>query len=100
LTEADEERAARPARYTILTVGTVFFLAELGDKTMLATITLATREGAFGVWLGSTVGMVVADGLAILVGRLLGARLPERAIRIGAAMSFFVFAAVMLIEAI
>ena len=82
LTEADEERAARPARYTVVTVGTVFFLAEVGDKTMLATITLATREGAFGVWVGSTVGMVVADGLAILVGRLLGTRLPERAIRI------------------
>ena len=100
LTEADEERAARPARYTVVTVGTVFFLAEVGDKTMLATITLATREGAFGVWVGSTVGMVVADGLAILVGRLLGTRLPERAIRIGAAISFFVFAGIMLVEAI
>ena len=89
-----------PNRFTVLTVGTVFFLPELGDKTMLATITLATREAAFGVWLGSTVGMVVADGLAIMVGRLLGARLPERAIRIGAAISFFAFAAVMLVEAI
>ncbi|MCU1398851.1 MAG: hypothetical protein JWN62_1960 [Acidimicrobiales bacterium] len=100
LSDADEERAARPARYTVLTVGSVFFLAELGDKTMLATITLATRGGVVGTWLGSTVGMVVADGLAILVGRLLGARLPERAIRIGASISFFVFAAVMLVEAV
>ena len=100
LTEADEQRATRPARYTVLTVGSVFFLAELGDKTMLATITLATREGVFGTWLGSTVGMVVADGLAIFVGRMLGTRLPERAIRIGAAVSFFVFAAIMLIGAI
>ena len=83
----------------MLTVGVVFFLAELGDKTMLATITLATREGLFGTWLGSTIGMVVADALAIGVGRLLGARLPERAIRIGAAVSFFVFAALLLFEA-
>jgi putative Ca2+/H+ antiporter (TMEM165/GDT1 family) len=79
-------------------VGTVFFLAELGDKTMLATITLATREGVFGVWLGSTIGMVVADGLAIWVGRMLGARLPEKAIRIGASVLFFVFAIVLLFE--
>ena len=72
LTEEDERRAARPARHVVLTVGFVFFLAELGDKTMLATITLATREGLFGTWLGSTIGMVVADALAIGVGRLLG----------------------------
>ena len=100
LTETDEQRAPRPARNTVLTVGSVFFLAELGDKTMLATITLATREGVFGTWLGSTVGMVAADALAIVVGRLLGARLPERAIRIGAAISFFVFAVVMLLDAL
>jgi putative Ca2+/H+ antiporter (TMEM165/GDT1 family) len=98
LTEEDEQRAAQPARNVVLTVGRVFFLAELGDKTMLATITLATREGVFGTWLGSTVGMVVADGLAIMLGRLLGTRLPERAIRIGAAVLFFLFAIVLLVE--
>src|SRR5688572_28549 len=46
-----------------------FILAELGDKTMLATITLGSQLDAFvGVWLGSTVGMVAADPLAIGVG--------------------------------
>ena len=101
LTEADEARAARQNRSTVLTVGTVFFLAELGDKTMLATITLATREeGLFGTWLGSTLGMVAADALAIVAGRALGTRLPERTIRIGAAISFFVFAAILLFEAL
>ena len=96
---ADE--AAKPDRATgstIVAVGTAFFLAELGDKTMLATITLATREGLFGTWLGSTVGMVAADALAIAVGRALGTRLPERAVRIGASIAFFVFAAVLLLE--
>ncbi len=100
LTDEDTERAAQPARHVVLTVGTVFFLAELGDKTMLATIALATREGVFGTWLGSTLGMVAADGLAIWVGRILGARLPERAIRIGAAVLFFVFAAALLVETV
>ena len=37
-----------PTRSVILAVGTAFFLAELGDKTMLATITLATREEPSG----------------------------------------------------
>ncbi len=100
LTDTDLERAERPASHVALAVGGAFFLAELGDKTMLATITLATREGLFGTWLGSTVGMVAADALAIAVGRALGTRLPERAVRIGASIAFFVFAAVLLFEAL
>jgi putative Ca2+/H+ antiporter (TMEM165/GDT1 family) len=72
-------------------VAIAFFLAELGDKTMLATITLATTHGWFGTWLGSTVGMVAADALAIGVGALLGKHLPEKVIKIGAATLFFAF---------
>jgi len=100
LSDEEQQRAERPARYAVLSVGVVFFLAELGDKTMLATITLATDHGWFGVWLGSTLGMVAADALAIVVGRVLGARLPERAIRIGAAVAFFVFGALLLADAV
>lgn len=68
-----------------------FFLAELGDKTMLSTVALAAKYPIFFVWLGSTLGMVLSDGLAILVGQVMGARLPERAVKIGAACIFFVF---------
>jgi putative Ca2+/H+ antiporter (TMEM165/GDT1 family) len=100
LSEDEVARAERPARHAVLAVGSVFFLAELGDKTMLATITLATDNGLFGTWLGSTLGMVGADALAIVVGRQLGARLPERAIKIGAAVAFFAFAALLLYEGI
>jgi len=100
LTAEDEERAKGATRNVIISVGTVFFLAELGDKTMLATITLATREGVFGTWLGSTFGMVAADALAIVVGRALGARLPERTIRIAASVTFFAFAVLLGVEAI
>jgi putative Ca2+/H+ antiporter (TMEM165/GDT1 family) len=101
LTEADERRAAtQSSKSTVLTVGAVFFLAELGDKTMLATITLATQGGLFGTWLGSTLGMVVADALAIAAGRLLGKHLPERAVRWGAAGAFFAFGVALLIDAV
>ena len=55
--------------------------------------------GVAGVWLGSTVGMVVADGLAIVVGRALGRNLPEKAIRYGAAVLFFLFGAWLAVEA-
>ncbi|GAB3851164.1 hypothetical protein GCM10027610_077350 [Dactylosporangium cerinum] len=77
-----------------------FFLAELGDKTMLATITLATQHGWFGTWLGSTIGMVAADALAIVAGRMLGKRLPERTIKYGAAILFVLFGAWLLVEAL
>ena len=98
LGESEEGRARRAGRWALLTIGTAFFLAELGDKTMLATITLATTEEPIGTWLGSTAGMVVADALAIAVGAILGTRLPERAVRIFAAAAFVVFGAILVAE--
>ncbi|NBR00259.1 MAG: TMEM165/GDT1 family protein [Actinobacteria bacterium] len=87
LSEEDEKSTHLTARNVIIAVGTVFFLAELGDKTMLATVTLATDNDVVGTWAGSTLGMVAADALAIGVGKALGDRLPERAIRIGSAVA-------------
>lgn len=99
LSDEEKERARENSRSAFWVVAVVFFLAELGDKTMLATVTLATEHGVFGTWLGSTVGMVAADALAIIVGRHLGSRLPEKAIRIGAALLFFAFAIWMFVDA-
>jgi putative Ca2+/H+ antiporter (TMEM165/GDT1 family) len=98
LDERDEDRARRAGRWAVLTVGTAFFLAELGDKTMLATITIATTEEPWGTWLGSTAGMVAADALAIGVGAVLGTRLPERAVKMFAAGSFVVFGSLLLAQ--
>lgn len=100
LTEAEAAKATRAARSAFMAVAVAFFLAELGDKTMLATITLATREGWVGTWVGSTLGMVAADALAIAVGAMLGRRLPERVVRIGAAVLFFLFGALLLAEGV
>jgi putative Ca2+/H+ antiporter (TMEM165/GDT1 family) len=88
----------RSVRSAVVAASTAFFLAELGDKTMLATITLASTEGVLGVWIGSTVGMVAADALAILVGQQLAKRVPEKAIRYGAAASFVIFGLLLLAE--
>ena len=100
LTDDEKSKAERATGSAILAVGGAFFLAELGDKTMLATITLATQYGWFGTWVGSTVGMVAADALAIVVGRALGRHLPEKTIKYGAAALFFVFGIWLLVEAI
>lgn len=89
----DEECSAMQGSSPFWLVTTTFFLAELGDKTMLATVTVATQYAVVPVWIGSSLGMVVSDGLAIAVGQLLGRRLPERAIKVGAAVMFFAFGA-------
>jgi len=91
LSDEEADKARRSTGAAILAVGVAFFLAELGDKTMLATITLATQEGWFGTWIGSTLGMVLADALAIGAGAVLGRTLPEKAITYGAAAAFLVF---------
>ncbi len=100
LSEDEESKAGRTARSAFFVVAIAFFLAELGDKTMLATVTLATTEGWFGTWIGSTLGMVAADALAIGVGALLGKALPEKVIKIGAAILFFAFGAWLIYEGI
>ena len=96
LTEEDERKAASATGRAVLVVAVFFFLAELGDKTMLATITLATQEGWFGTWLGSTVGMVAADALAIGLGAVLGRQLPEKVVTYGAAALFAIFGLVLI----
>ncbi|MEN9505465.1 MAG: hypothetical protein RI958_1391 [Actinomycetota bacterium] len=98
LDDDDEARAANGRRSVFWSVAIAFFLAELGDKTMLATVTLATDNGLVGTWLGSTLGMVAADALAIVVGQQLGSRLPERTIKVGAAVIFVVFGLVLIVD--
>lgn len=98
LDDEEADRAKRVGASVFFAVMSSFTLAELGDKTMLATITLATNNDWVGVWIGSTIGMVAADALAIAVGRLLGRHLPERSIAVGAAVLFFGFAAWLLYD--
>lgn len=104
LVDSDDDEVETSPTFTprrvIVSVASMFFLAELGDKTMLSSMTLATDRNLFGTWLGATLGMVAADGLALLLGKYLGDRIPRRAIRYGSAAVFFVFATLMLMDAL
>jgi putative Ca2+/H+ antiporter (TMEM165/GDT1 family) len=74
------------------TVAVAFFIAEMGDKTQLATISLAVKYNAiWSVWMGTTAGMMVADAIGIGVGIVMGKRIPERAVKWGAALIFIAF---------
>ena len=100
LDEDEAAKAERSQRSAVVAASVAFFLAELGDKTMLATITLATTEGWFGTWAGSTLGMVAADGLAIVAGKKLGDKLSANVVRIGSAIAFVIFGVILLAEGI
>ena len=66
-----------------------FFVAEIGDKTQIATIGLAARfEQFYPVVIGTTLGMMLANVPAVLIGDRIAGRLPVRAIRIVAALVF------------
>jgi putative Ca2+/H+ antiporter (TMEM165/GDT1 family) len=92
-----EERGSADRYGPFLTTAVLFFLAEMADKTQLATIALAARyQSIVLVTLGTTLGMMASDGLAVFLGEKLAERVQMRWIRIGAAALFFAFAAVSL----
>jgi putative Ca2+/H+ antiporter (TMEM165/GDT1 family) len=96
-----EEPAARGGWGPLLSTTVVFFLAEMGDKTQLATVALGARYGApVAVTAGTTAGMLAADGLAVLVGSRLADVVPMRLVRGVAATLFFLFGAAALGRAV
>jgi putative Ca2+/H+ antiporter (TMEM165/GDT1 family) len=89
----------RQARFVLFAVVSSVVLAELGDKTMLATVALASDHNWAGVWAGATAGMVLADAVAIVVGTLLHRRLPQHFLHIAASLLFLGFGLWMLFDA-
>ena len=123
--EDEDESCDTPSRYgPIVAVAVAFFFAELGDKTQIMTMTIAAdpvavlktlpalqsvlppvvrASGAatfLGVWFGSTLGMMIADGIAIIVGTILGAKLPERLITRISGVVFLLFGGASLVTAV
>ncbi len=79
----------------VLTVGIAFFLAEMGDKTQLATISLAVEyQNMFSVLMGTTLGMVIADAFGIIAGVVLKKHIPEKVIKWVSAGIFILFGSV------
>lgn len=88
--EEDDKRQGRFG--PLITVGVAFFLAEMGDKTQLATISLAVQyRSVFNVLLGTTLGMVAADAAGIIIGIVMRKHLPEEAIKNISAAIFILF---------
>jgi putative Ca2+/H+ antiporter (TMEM165/GDT1 family) len=74
------------------TVAIAFFIAEMGDKTQLATIALAAKyQSIIPVWMGTTTGMVIADAIGIVIGIVIGKKIPERVVKWFATIIFILF---------
>lgn len=81
----------------LVTVAGTFALAEFGDKTMLATMTLATQHPWYLIWIGSSIGMIASASLAVWAGHTAIKRIPPWVVRYVAAGMFTVVGIMILI---
>lgn len=84
-------------RIFITTFG-VIFLAEMGDKTQLAAMTMAAQsKRPWGVFLGAALALTAVSAIGVLVGSALGTYLPLIWIKRAAACAFIVIGVLILL---
>jgi putative Ca2+/H+ antiporter (TMEM165/GDT1 family) len=95
----DDDAPVSYSRLGAFTVTVVaFFLAEIGDKTQVATVMLAARfNDLVAVVAGTTLGMLIADVPVILLGKLASQKIPFKAVRMVAAGLFALLAVLTLV---
>jgi putative Ca2+/H+ antiporter (TMEM165/GDT1 family) len=94
----DEGAGPRTRGGVFVTTLIAFFLVEMGDKTQVATVALGARfADVWAVAAGTTLGMMIANGPAVLLGEALVRRIPIKAMRIAAALLFLAMGLWMLI---
>lgn len=96
----DDTEQPNIARYGVfITTLVTFFLAEIGDKTQIATVALAANYSApITVVIGTTLGMMLADVPAVFLGSSFAKRLPLRLIHLIAAGIFAVLGLLVLFK--
>ncbi len=93
----DEESASAPRMGVFLTTVVAFFLAEMGDKTQIATVMLAAQYQAwFAVVAGTTLGMMLANAPVVWLGDAITKRVPLRLVHLISAGIFAILGAVAL----
>lgn len=71
---------------------TLTFLAEWGDRSQIATIAMAASQNPYGVIIGGLAGHAFCTGLAVIGGRMLAARISEKAVAVIGGVLFLFFA--------
>lgn len=95
-----DERTERHPLALLLSIAGAIMVSEIGDKSMLATATLATEGDPVPVWIGATLGILSAGALGVLAGRLLAERMRPEVLRWASASLFTAFGVVMLVRAV
>jgi putative Ca2+/H+ antiporter (TMEM165/GDT1 family) len=95
----DDDDAAKSARYGVfLTTFIAFFIVEIGDKTQIATVALAAKYSSLlAVVGGTTLGMMLANVPAVLLGEVAAKKLPMRLVHGVAAAIFAVLGVLVLL---
>ena len=98
--EKAEEGSIKLSRFGVVaTVGIAFFVAEFGDKTQLATLSLAAQyHSPVSVLVGATLAMLVADGIGIVIGVVFCRRIPRHKLKWLSAVIFVLFGLVGVYE--
>ena len=96
----DESSGSAGAMGAFLATLTTFFVAEIGDKTQIATLALAAAyPSLLAVVAGTTAGMMIANVPVVFLGKAFADRLPLKAIHVGAAVLFAILGIVFLARA-
>lgn len=83
---------------TIITTFCLVFLAELGDKTQLSTMLLASKsDSIWYIFIGSACALVLASLLGVFAGSVINKYIPQHYIQIGSGISFIVIGTLLLI---
>lgn len=97
----DEEDKKKQKFGPVVTVAIAFFIAEMGDKTQLMTIAIAADSKLpLLILMGTTTGMLIADGIGILGGAWMAKHVPEKYIKWGAGLIFIFFGTLTLYNAV
>ena len=99
--EPDDGEHANSVRATstmavIGSIAALIAVAEMGDKTQIATATLASQSSPVGVWIGATLGAASSGMVGAVAGNLIGDRIPARSLQYASAALFTLFGVAML----
>jgi putative Ca2+/H+ antiporter (TMEM165/GDT1 family) len=92
---ADEVRGTTTLS-VIASIAGLIAVAEMGDKTQIATATLASQSSPVGVWIGATLGAASSGMVGAVAGNMIGHRISDRTLQLTSAALFALFGVTML----
>lgn len=98
----EEKEKHIPIHFPIVSISLTFMLAELGDKTQLATVALAADHMGdhIPIFIGASLGLILANILGMFAGKLIFSHFKEDSVKVISSFFFFLFGSVTLFEAI